>query len=139
MAAHKGNKYAEKWTRDQALTLVTKAYDIVSEDCYFISEVADRCDTYRDFFTYILQKFNDDEEVFRIIKRMQNKCEMIVAAKTAKGDIIPSLGIFILKAYHGLTETSRQEIRHTGDGLVINVSNDKAKEGLNDVIGETNS
>ena len=139
MAAPIGNKFAEKWTRDKALELAEKAYDTVSNECYFISDVADRCDTYRDFFTYILKKFAEDEDVFRIIKKMQNKCESIIANKTAAGDIVPSLGIFILKAYHGLTETSKQEIDISGDGITINVGNDKAKEGLNDVIGETDS
>ena len=137
MAPEIGNKYAEKWTKDKALALAELAYKTVSDKCYFISEVADKCDTYRDFFTYILKKFNDDEDVFRIIKKMQNKCEMIVTKKTADGDIVPSLGIFILKAYHGLTETSKQEITHKGQGLTINVGNDKAKEGLKDMIGET--
>jgi len=114
MAAEKGNKYAEKWTREKALKLAKKALSTVSNDCYFISDVADKCDTYRDFFTYILKKHNTDEEVFRTIKKMQNKCESIVAKKTASGDIVPSLGIFILKSYHGLTETVKQEIKHEG-------------------------
>jgi len=139
MAAEIGNKYAEKWTRDKALDLATLAYDTVSEDCFFISEVADKCDTYRDFFTYILKKFNDDEDVFRIIKKMQNKCEMIVTRKTAKGDIVPSLGIFILKAYHGLTETSKQEIRHEGSAITINVGDKKAEAGLNEVLGNVST
>jgi hypothetical protein len=136
MAAPAGNKFAEKWTRDKALELARSAYDMVSGSCYFISEVADKCDTYRDFFTYILEKFNDDEEVFRTIKKMQNKCESIIARKTAAGDIVPSLGIFILKSYHGLTETSKYEHKVDGAAINVTVENKKAEDGLSYILGD---
>lgn len=116
MAAEEGNKYAEKITREDAIELANLAYSKISNECYFLSKLADECDTYRDKFAYILKKFNDDEEVFRTIKKIYNKCESIVMEKTAKGDIVPSLGIFVLKAYHGLMETSRQHLDHTTNG-----------------------
>jgi hypothetical protein len=81
----------------------------------------------------VLEKFKEDEEVFDAIKRMYNKCEAIVVKKTAKGDIIPSLGIFILKAYHDLIETSKVNQEVTGkDGkdLFRNLS----EEDINDRI-----
>lgn len=122
MPAPKGNNFAEKWTREEALELANKALNVVGDDCFYISEVADKCDTYRDFFTYILKKFNDDEEVFRTIKKMQNKCESIIARKTGEGEIAQALGIFILKSYHGLTETSNIKIRaNTDDPLKIKI------------------
>jgi len=110
MAAPKGNKFAEKWTRDQALDLAKKALEIVSDEHFYISDVAEQCETYREFFFYILEKFNDDQEVFNTIKRMSNKCESIVAKKTGDGKIAQALGIFILKSYHGLTETSKLNV-----------------------------
>jgi hypothetical protein len=116
MAAEKGNKYAEKVTIEEAIKLAERAYNAVSSDCYFISSVAEECETYRDKFAYILEKFNDDEKVFRTIKRMYNKCESIVMQKTADGDITPALGIFVLKAYHGLMESSRQQIDQNVNG-----------------------
>lgn len=116
MAAAKGNKYAEKVTLEEAIELAELAYSKISEDCYFLSKLADECDTYRDKFTYILEKFNDNDQVFRTIKRIYNKCESIVMEKTAKGEIAQALGIFVLKAYHGLMETSKQQLDHTTDG-----------------------
>jgi len=107
MGAPEGNKFAEKWTIEQAQELADKAYNTVSDEHYFLSDVAEQCDTYRQFFSYILVKFNDDEKVFNTIKKMQNKCESIVAKKTAESKIAVALGIFILKSYHGLTETSK--------------------------------
>lgn len=120
MAAEKGNKYAEKITLEDAIALVELAYSKISDQCYFISHLADECDTYRDKFTYILEKFNDNEQVFRTIKKIYNKCESIVMKKTAAGDITPSLGIFVLKAYHGLIETSKQQTDITTNGKEIN-------------------
>ena len=116
MAAKEGNTNAEKVTLEDAIELAERAYSKIDDDCYFLSKLADECDTYREKFDYILKKFNDNEIVFRTIKKIYNKCESIVMEKTAKGEIIPSLGIFVLKAYHGLMETSKQQIDHKNDG-----------------------
>jgi len=113
MAAEIGNKHAEKITREDAVILVDLAYSKIAEDCYFLSHLADECDTYRQKFEYLLKKFNEDEYVFNTIKKIYNKCESIVMKKTAQGEITPSLGIFVLKAYHGLMEVSKQEIDHS--------------------------
>jgi hypothetical protein len=114
MAAETGNKYAETITREDALSLLTKALSIIGDDCYFLSDVAEQCETYRTKFNYLAEKFAEDREVFDTIKRIYNKCESIVVKKTAKGDIVPSLGIFILKAYHELIETSKVQQEHSG-------------------------
>lgn len=111
MAAEIGNNYAEKWTVEEARALAKKALSVISDDCFYLSEVAVACDSYRDVFEYLLKKFPDDREVFSTIKRMQSKCESIIARKTGEGEIVPSLGIFILKAYHRLTETSNLNIQ----------------------------
>ena len=75
-----------------------------------MSDVADKCDTYREQFNYIAKKFKDNHIVFNTIKRLTNKCESIVVRKTAEGDINVALGIFILKSYHSLIETSKTQI-----------------------------
>jgi len=119
MAASKGNKYAEKITLKDAIELAELAYSKISEDCYFLSHLADECNTYRQKFEYVLEKYNDNQDVFNTIKKIYNKCESIVMKKTAKGEIVPSLGIFVLKAYHGLMETSKQEVDHSNkDGTL---------------------
>jgi len=119
MAAEIGNNHASTWTLDDARKLANEALQAIDNDCYFISSVAEKCNTYRDVFAYLLKKYNDDEHVFRTIKRMHNKCESIVMEKTAKGEINVALGIFVLKAYHGLIETSKQQIDHTSAGEAI--------------------
>jgi hypothetical protein len=114
MPAPKGNKYAERITREDALEIANKALSLIDDDCYSLSEVAEKCETYRTKFDYLLRKFNGDQEVFDTIKRMGNKCESILARKALEGKVNPSVGIFILKSYHGLIETSRLQ-KEIGD------------------------
>ena len=112
MSYNKGNKHAEWLTKEEALSILEKANSVIGDDCYFLSDVADKCDTYKDQFYYIGKKFSEDKDVFRSVKKMSNKCESIVVKKTAEGKINTALGIFILKSYHGLVETSK--IQHEG-------------------------
>lgn len=109
MAGTLNNKNAEWLTKKEALSILDKALAVINDECYFLSDVADKCDTYREQFNYIAKKFKDDKIVFNTIKKITNKCESIVANKTAKGDINVALGIFILKSYHGLIETSKMQ------------------------------
>jgi hypothetical protein len=124
MAAEKENKYAEKWTVEAARELCERALNVISDDCFYISAVADEVEQYPDLFKYLADKFGNDDQVFRTIKRMYTKCERIITEKTGKGHLTPSLGIFILKAYHGLIETSKQQIDHTTNGKDVQQSID---------------
>lgn len=108
MAAAKGNKYAEKWKVEDARELAHKAYDAVDEETFFMSTIAIKCDVYRELFGFLLKKFNDDEEVFLTLKKMHTKAESIIWSKSAMGEIDKAVGIFALKALHGLYESSHQ-------------------------------
>lgn len=121
MAAENENKYAEWITEEEALNIINKATDVIDEDCYFLSDVADKCGTYREQFNYIAKKFKDNKEVFNTIKRLTNKCESIVVKKTASGEINTALGIFILKSYHSLIETNK--LQHEGGDKPIETKN----------------
>ena len=110
MAAPKENKNAEYLTEEVALEILERANNVISEECFFISDVADKCGTYREQFNYIAKKFKNNHVVFNTIKRLTNKCESIVVKKAAKGDINVTLGIFILKSYHSLIETSKMQL-----------------------------
>lgn len=113
MAAEKGNSYHKGWiTEEEAYRILDKAESVISDDCYFLSDVADKCDTYREQFYYIANKFKENAKIFNSIKRLTNKCESIVVKKTANNDINVALGIFILKSYHSLIETSK--LQHEG-------------------------
>jgi len=112
MAAPENNKNAEYLTLEVAKSIIDKANEVINDDCYFLSDVADKCDTYREQFYYIAKKFKDNQVVFNSIKRLTNKCESIVVKHTADGKINVALGIFILKSYHSLIETSK--LQHEG-------------------------
>lgn len=135
------NKLAEKWTQPVTLELVQKALATINDECYSLSDVAERCGVYRELFFYLMDKFNDDEDVFNTIKRVYNKCESIVVNKTAKGEIVPALGIFILKSYHGLFETSKLNTEHSGElktGVTVHIVNaeNPIPESESDVSGQ---
>lgn len=115
MAAAKDNKYAETWTKEATIDLLQRATEAIGAKCYFLSEVADAVEEYPDLFRYLAKKFEEDTDVFRAIKRLYTKCEATITRKTAEGDIVPSLGIFILKAYHDLVETSKVQQEHSGE------------------------
>jgi hypothetical protein len=110
MGAQKGSKHAEYLTEDVALAILERAESVISDECYFLSDVAVKCDTYREQFNYIAKKFKDNHLIFNTIKKLTNKCESIVVKKTADGEINVALGIFILKSYHSLIETSKMQL-----------------------------
>ena len=112
----KGNNNAEWLTEEEALKILQKANEVIGDDCYFLSDVADKCGTYRTQLDYIARKFKNNRAVFDTIKRITNKCESIVAIKTASNEINTALGIFILKSYHGLIETSK--LQHEGEMMI---------------------
>lgn len=112
MGYNENNKHAEWLTKEKALSIIDRALGVISDDCYLLSDVADKADTYREQFYYIAKKFQDDVDVFHSIKKITNKCESIVAKHSAEGKINYVLGIFILKSYHGLIETSK--LQHEG-------------------------
>jgi len=119
MAAPKGSKHAEYLTEEVALAILERAESVISDDCYFLSDVAVKCDTYREQFNYIAKKFRSNHIIFNTIKRLTNKCESIVVKKTADGDINVALGIFILKSYHSLIETSKMQLEGGDDDRPI--------------------
>lgn len=110
MAAEIGNKYAETLTREYALELAERARGHINDECFFLSDVAEKCGVHKKQFIYLLKKFNEDPEVSDAIERMYNKCESILVKHAAKGKEVNSIfGIFILKSYHGLIETSKTQ------------------------------
>jgi hypothetical protein len=110
MAAENDNKYAETITRETALALAKQALELINDECFFVSDVAEKCGIYRTKFNYILTKFNDDSEVKDALERMYNKCESILVKHSAKGKVVnPIFGIFILKSYHNLIEVNKTQ------------------------------
>lgn len=109
---YENNKNAEWLTENEAIKILDKAESFINDECYFLSDVADKCGTYREQFNYIAKKFKDNRIVYNKIKSLTNKCESIVVKKTAVNEINTALGIFILKSYHKLIETSK--LQHEG-------------------------
>jgi len=134
-----GNTNAEYLTEEVALQILDKAHSVINDKCYFLSDVADKCDTYREQFNYIAKKFKNNHIVFNTIKRLTNKCESIVVRKTAEGDINVALGIFILKSYHSLIETSKMQLEGGDEDKPINTIDytKLSTDVLNDIVNAT--
>ena len=111
MAGTLKNKNAEVYTVEDARRIAQEFHDAINSECYFLATVADKVGVYRELIYYLAERFKDDTIVINTIKKAKNKCESIVLHKTAKGEIPQALGIFVLKAYHGLIEVQRQEIK----------------------------
>ncbi|MDD4515655.1 hypothetical protein [Massilibacteroides sp.] len=98
MAAPKGNKFAETWTREKALELVEEALQILmdNEELFCAGEVAAIQKQYRQLYGYLFEKF--DDEVFNTIKnRFENILETRMYVLGAKNKINPTMAIFGLK------------------------------------------
>lgn len=126
MSAKNSNVYAQKWTKEKALALIEKAHGVIDEECYFLSEVAVKVGVYPYLFSYLAKKFSKEEKLIEAIQNLKAKCESIITRKTAMRSIVPSLGIFILKSYHGQSSKIDQE----DGGLQSPISFVSDQEGL---------
>lgn len=102
MGYNENNKFAEKWTRDEALEFVKEALTILEQnlDIFFAGEVAERQHTYRQAYWYLFDKFKDND--FDIIKReFENILESRCYVMGAKNKINPTMAIFGLKNHYG--------------------------------------
>ena len=98
VGAPEENTNAEKWTIEEATDLFNLALDKSVEKEYdFIGEIARDLGTYRELFTYLVNKFPQLKETHkRILSNLEANC----FSHTKKGDINESLKYYrlILKA-----------------------------------------
>ena len=73
MAAAEGNKYAEKWTAQDAKELAEKAYNAISDDCMNYSALAKKIGVYREVFTHLTRKFKDDKVVSGRLAKIRDR------------------------------------------------------------------
>ena len=102
MAAEEGNKYAEKWTLEESISLLENALELSKTDKYdFIGEIAKKLGVYHELFNYLANKFPQLSHYPVLIK---SNCEASCFSNGKKGNIIPSLAIMNLKSNHGWTD-----------------------------------
>ena len=124
MAAKKGNKYAEKWTKEIVLKELKQMLDYLfsasGETTVFLCELLSSFDLYAQIWSDWKNKFKDSEEVSEAIKRIETVLEARLAKGALTGKYVASVAIFSLKNNHGWTDKSEVDV--TSGGKTISVS-----------------
>ena len=114
MAYPKGNKSAEKWTEKKSLEFINRGLDYVREndDVLSLADILDHLDSYPDVWAYLTEKFKENKNVFRAIKRVENRLERNII-KAGAYDKAGAMSIFLLKNKFGYTDKVQTE--HSGE------------------------
>lgn len=115
VGAPDGNDNAEKWTIKEAKQLFDAALLMSNQNDYdFIGEIARDLDTYRDIFTYLLDKF---PELKTTHKRILSNLEANCFSHTKKGTINTAVGIVNLKSNYNWTDRQQTDITTNGENI----------------------
>lgn len=126
MGAPKGNKNAEKWSEDDAISLFNRVIEVTKCKtsynvngkwvdgylCHFIGEAADEAETSTDILDYLRDKYS----LNYLYNRIKRKCERNCFTDSKKGIIVASMAIVNLKSNHGWTD----RVDNTSKGNEIN-------------------
>ncbi|WP_316817298.1 terminase small subunit [Pedobacter nyackensis] len=123
MAAKKGNKYAEKWTKQVVLDHLQQIFEDVEENkLVYLAVALTNLGLYSDIWADWKTKFDSVDEVSRLIKRIESKIEANLVTRLLNNQCNAAGAIFILKNKHRMSD--KQEIDHTSAGqpFTINIT-----------------
>lgn len=111
MAYPKGNKNAEKWTKDKVLEVVKKVHRMFTDgDEYSLNGALVMCGLYPDWWAKMAQKFKNDDVVFRAIKGAEGALERKIVNDTSTGAAkSAAFSIFLLKNKFGYKDKTEQD------------------------------
>ena len=131
MAAKKGNKYAEKYTKKEVLRLINVVYVYAQNNSsFYLNTVLRQYDLYAELWSIWKRRFEADNEVLQAIKRVED----LIQENLYNGALInrfnPTMAIFGLKNNWGWKDKIEQNIDHTTQGqpLSINITKTYKKE-----------
>lgn len=118
MAAKKANKYAEKWTKVEVIKALTHLNNyVITQNSFYLGSVLAENKLYNDIWQYWKDKFFEDDEVIRAIKRIEDLIESHLLQQAAHNKINATIAIFVLKNNYKWSD--KQEIEHTTQGEKI--------------------
>jgi hypothetical protein len=118
MAAPENNLNAEKWDIKEAKELFEKSLEMsINKEYDFIGEIARDLNTYRDIFTYLVDKF---PELKTLHKRILSNLEANCFSHTKTNKINTAVGIVNLKSNYNWTD--RQQTDITTNGKDVNTA-----------------
>ena len=116
--APKENKNAEKWDIEEVRLRFNEALKLSRLPQYdFIGELARDMGLYRDLFTYLVDKFPEFKQTYKIIL---NNLEANCFSHIKNNEINTAAGIINLKSNHGWSD--RQQVDHTTGGDKLNLT-----------------
>jgi len=115
MSAPIENTNAEKWTIEEASKLFEQALEkSIEKDYDFIGEIARDLNTYRDIFTYLVDKF---PELKTLHKRILSNLEANCFSHSKTGKINTAVGIVNLKSNYNWTDRQQTDVTTNGKEL----------------------
>lgn len=125
VGAPDGNNNAEVWNIEDATLLFNNALEKSVEKEYdFIGEIARDLKTYREIFTYLVDKFPELKETHkRILSNLEANC----FSHTKKGTINTAVGIVNLKSNYNWTDrvdTTTKDKEISNNPIIQFIDND---------------
>jgi hypothetical protein len=126
MAAPKGNKNGEIWTKEKAKLLLENALDVAKRgDHYTFVSLANELNIYTHLFDYLAQRFI---EFSNIKKEIDNQLKENLFSAGLNEEKNVTMAIFGLKAWHRMTD-KEQDDENTTQNIRIEII--KPKKGKN--------
>lgn len=115
MAAKKGNRYAEKWTKQVVLDHLQQIFqDVEDNKLVYLGIAVANIGLYNDIWADWVTKFGGVDEVSRLIKRIEAKIEANLLSEALTNKVNSAIAIFVLKNKYKWSD--KQEIDHTTGG-----------------------
>lgn len=110
-----GNKNAEKWTEEVALSFISEVTDILLKpQQYNIGGACVEAGSYPQIWSYLTEKFNDNDSVFEAIKRAEGIVEQRIIKDTMTGEAkSQAMAIFLLKNKYGYKDEFHNQQKHS--------------------------
>lgn len=105
-----GNRNAVKYSDTEVIDLLLDICDKTkNENCYFILQ-AIRNKVSRAQWDYFIEKYQENQTVFGIIKNIQSICECNLVEAMLSGKVKETARIFLLKAKYGYIDRQTVEV-----------------------------
>ena len=118
-----GNKNAEKWTVEETLSFIQKVqvYNETHPNNYHLGLALIENGGYPEMWSYLGDKFKDNDIVFKAIKKTESFLEARIINATISGDAkSAAMAIFYLKNKHGYRDS--KDIQHSTPEGVSSIS-----------------
>ena len=121
MPAPEGNKFAEKWTKDEALNLIDELIDFLKDnsDQYHLGGALIQIGQYPELWSRLYNKFDGvEDEVCQAIKKTETFLEARIVNSTLSGEAkAVAMAIFLLKNKYGYEDNQGMDITSNGKKL----------------------